>query len=91
MNLTLAVKRKYFEEIKNGTKHFEYRLQTPRWEKRLIGRDYEFVIITLGYPKKDDMSRRLVFPWRKVYCLDKFTHEHFGNKPVKVFAIRLRD
>ena len=63
--LTVAVRRRWFDEIKAGTKTEEYRLITPYWTKRLgAPRSYDFVEITLGYPKKGDKSRRLVFWWR---------------------------
>jgi len=89
MDLTLAVKAKYFHEIQNGSKKWEFRLQTEYWKKRLVGRKYDRVIITLGYPKSDDTSRRMSFPWRGIHNLNEFTHEHFGSKPVAVYAIRL--
>jgi hypothetical protein len=87
MDLILPLKREYFEEIKNGTKHLEYRLCTPYWIKRIEGRDYENVILTLGYPKKDDSSRRIIKPWRGPVPRENITHPHFGDKPVQVFVI----
>lgn len=89
MDLMLAVKEKYFREIESGCKKWEYRLQNEYWEKRLVCRNYERVIITLGYPKADDTTRRIIFPWRGVKKLNEFTHEHFGGNPVAVYAIRL--
>lgn len=88
--LTLAVMREYFEQIKSGVKPDEYRLDTPYWRKRLIGREYDFVEITLGYPKADDTERRLKFPYRG-YSMEKRTHKHFGAEEVTVFAIHLKD
>jgi hypothetical protein len=89
-DLTLHVKRKYFEQIASGEKGEEYRLATPYWKKRLEGREYERVVICLGYPKRDDTSRRLVFPWRGA---ERKTivhpHPHFGDAPVDVYAVRL--
>ncbi|MBU3842402.1 MAG: hypothetical protein IAA47_05395 [Candidatus Fusobacterium pullicola] len=49
--LKLAVKKKYFNEIKQGTKTEEYRLVKKYWGKRLL-KEYDEVHITLGYPKK---------------------------------------
>lgn len=85
--LKLAVKRKYFEQIKSGEKTEEYRLCTPYWEKRL-SKPYNQLIITLGYPKREDPERNLFFPyvgWQR----KTITHEHFNNKPCEVFAIIL--
>lgn len=86
MDLVLAVKREYFEAMEAGKKSFEYRLFTPYWRKRLVDRNYGRVVITLGYPKKTDESRRLYFPWRGA-VVEKITHKHFGPTPVVVFAI----
>lgn len=87
--LTLAVKRKWFDLIKSGRKTFEYRRLKDFWAKRLVGREYSKVIITLGYPTKDDAERRLEFPWRG-YELDTIQSSEFGPDPVAVFAIYLK-
>lgn len=84
--LTLPVKRIYFEQIRDGLKDHEYRLVTDFWIRRLHGQEYDKVVITLGYPKKDDVSRRLEFPWQGAFITD-ITHPHFGPDPVEVFAI----
>ena len=75
-------------EIRAGTKVEEYRLTTPYWKKRLIGRDFEGIVLTLGYPARDDTARRLERPWRG-YRIITLTHPHFGEDPVEVFAIRV--
>lgn len=87
-DLVLHVKRVYFEQIASGQKREEYRRATPYWQKRLEGREYERVVICLGYPKRDDTSRRLVFPWRGVER-KVITHPFFGDEPVDVYAVRL--
>ena len=89
-DLILAVKREYFEQIKSGEKTEENRLCNEYWTKRLVDRDlsYRNVVITLGYPKKDDKSRRLTFPyvgWQR----KTITHKHFGENPVDVVSITL--
>ena len=88
VNLQLAVKTKYFDEMKSGVKLEEYRLVTPYWIKRLVNRQYDRLIITLGYPKRDDAGR-----WINVkylgYTVKEITHPHFGPDPVKVFAIKV--
>lgn len=84
--LTIPVNGDYFDQIKAGTKLEEYRLVTPFWTKRIVGRDYSQVTLTRGYPKADDDARRLTLPWRG-YSVKKITHPHFGPQPVEVYAI----
>ena len=86
--LTLALKAQYFDEIKAGTKKFEYRKITEYWKKRLVERKYDTIVFTKGYPKRDDLSRRIEFPYRG-YEVHTITHEFFGNVPALVFAIRI--
>lgn len=87
--LTIALKAQYFDEIKAGTKPEEYRLVTAYWRKRLEGREYDRIVLTRGYPRKDDHSRRLTLPWQG-YTLKTITHPHFGPVPVEVYAILVR-
>ncbi|CAJ0779145.1 hypothetical protein LMG7141_00845 [Ralstonia condita] len=84
--LTIPVNGVYFDQIKAGTKLEEYRLLTDYWRKRITGRVYDRIVLTRGYPKADDESRRLVLKWRG-YKLKRITHPHFGPEPVEVFAI----
>lgn len=84
--LQLAVKTEYFEAIKDGSKKFEYRLFNEYWKKRLVDKKYDKLIITKGYPKKDDSSRKLIFNYFG-YEIQKIKHKHFGNEEVNVFAI----
>ena len=88
-DLVLAVKREYFDAIKSGEKTEEYRLCNEYWRSRLKpGKMYRNVIITMGYPKRDDNERRITFPyvgWEK----KEITHKHFGSDPVEVYAIQL--
>ncbi|TKU71493.1 ASCH domain-containing protein [Citrobacter sp. wls710] len=85
-NLQLAVKGEYFDQMKAGVKKFEYRLQTDYWRKRLVNRDYEHLIITKGYPRADDLERRIDVPYCG-YVEESITHKHFGDAQVDVFAI----
>lgn len=90
MDLVMAVKKEYFDAIKSGEKTEEYRLFNSYWIKRLnhVGCRYNNIVITLGYPKKCDTEKRIVFPyvgWEK----KTITHKHFGSDPVEVFAIQL--
>lgn len=86
--LQLAVRGKWFELIKSGEKTEEYRLRNDYWIKRIRGKSFSKVVITHGYPKKDDLSKRLEFYWRgatvKTICSDEF-----GSKKEVVFAIDL--
>lgn len=86
--LVLHLKGEYFDKICDGDKTKEYRLVTPYWEKRLIGREYDCVVICKGYPSWNDTERRRNFPY-KGYEVETITHEHFGPDPVEVFAIDL--
>ena len=90
-NLTLAVKGEYFDAIKAGTKTEEYRLCTPYWMKRLASPFglYDRIVLTRGYPRRDDADRRLVLPWQG-YDIKTITHPHFGPDPVTVYAIQVR-
>lgn len=94
-NLQLAVNGEYFDQMKRGEKVEEYRLYNEYWRNRLIAeawrdfpRQYDRLIITKGYPRKDDTSRRLDVKYSG-YEIKTITHPHFGDKPVKVFAIKV--
>lgn len=84
--LTLPLKAIYFNAIKDGSKVEEYRLYNDYWKKRLEGRSYDTIMLTLGYPKSDDMEKRIELPYLG-YTVKEITHEFFGGVPTKVFAI----
>jgi len=84
--LTLPLNGIYFDQIKDGSKVEEFRLVTPFWSKRLEGRSFERIILTRGYPSREDQSRRLERRWRG-FTRKTITHPHFGDDPVEVFAI----
>ena len=88
MNLILPLKRKWFEEIQDGMKKEEYRLYNEYWCKRLIGKSFNKIIITLGYPNKNNKDRRIEFPWNG-YEIKHIVSEEWGLKKKKVFAILL--
>ena len=88
--LTLNLKGEYFDAIKGGSKLLEYRLMNDYWKKRLVGRDYENIVICRGYPKRGDTSKRLTFKYCG-YTETTITHKHFGTEPVDVFAIIIGD
>lgn len=87
--LHLSLKGEYFDQIKAGTKPEEFRLTNDYWRKRLVGRTYDHIELTRGYPKRGDAERRLVLPWRG-YLITTITHPHFGDEPVEVFAINVK-
>lgn len=84
--LHLNLKAVYFDGIDSGEKREEYRLDTPYWRRRLVGREYEGIVLKKGYPKRGDSSRTLARPWAG-YVIKTITHPHFGAQPVQVFAI----
>ncbi|WP_291732274.1 ASCH domain-containing protein [Leisingera sp. F5] len=88
-DLHIPLKGEYFDQIKAGMKPYEYRETTPYWRKRLVGRDYDSIILTRGYPSREDNERRMKLPYRGFRVMD-ITHPHFGPKPVEVFAIDVR-
>ncbi len=86
--LHLPLKREFFEAIREGSKVEEYRLFNDYWKKRLEGREYSGIVLTLGYPPAGDDSRRLRRPWQ-AYTIKTITHPLFGAEPVRVFAIKV--
>lgn len=86
--LHLPLKREYFDAIRDGQKTEEYRLCTPYWRKRLEGKTFTTIVLTLGYPGRVDIARRIERPWQG-YQIKTITHPHFGPAPVQVFAIHV--
>ena len=86
MDLILPLKREYFEQIKAGTKTEEFRLVNDYWIARLCFKNYQCIVLTLGYPKRSDIERRMVVPY-KGYTIKQITHPHFGIDQVHVFAL----
>jgi hypothetical protein len=89
-DLRIAVIGEYFKQQKARIKKEEYRLYNDFWRKRIEGKTFDNIILTLGYPKASEHEKFLKFPWRG-YEIKTITHPHFGDKPVKVFAIKLED
>lgn len=86
--LTLPLKAEYFDAIAAGSKLEEYRLTTPFWRTRIEGKTFDRIVLTRGYPKASDSTRRLVRPWVG-YRILTINHPHFGPAPVEVFAINV--
>ena len=85
--LYIVLKGKWFRKIAAGEKKIDFRrADDPRWQKKLIGRQYDFICLKLGYPKNGDTDKIL---WRRYAGYRKviITHEEFGNIPTEVFAI----
>lgn len=84
--LTLALKRQYFNEIVSGQKVEEFRVASTFWRKRIEGKTFDRIVLTMGYPPNDDLLRRIERKWNG-YQLRMITHPEFGSEPVLVFAI----
>lgn len=89
MDLILNLKKEYFIEILNGTKVEEYREVKDYWTKRL-NKEYDKVIIKMGYPKKGDKTKEMIFKYNG-YIKKKIKHKHFGDKEIEVYAIQLSE
>ncbi|MFZ5139282.1 ASCH domain-containing protein [Enterobacter hormaechei] len=83
-NLQLAVNGEYFDQMKRGEKVEEYRLVNPYWCRRLsqghnqqLPRRFDRLIITKGYPRKDDCERRIDIPYAG-YEVKVITHVNNG-------------
>lgn len=87
-DLHLNVKDIYFQQYLRGEKTHEYREYNEYWKKRLIGREYSEIYYKSGYPKSGDKDKVRVIPYRG-YEVTTITHSHFGEAPIKVFAINL--
>ena len=88
MILHLPLKREYFDAIKAGTKKFEYRLYNGYWKKRIKGKVFDGIVLTVGYPKRGDKDHRIERPWRG-FDVIQITHPQFDDKEVTVFAIKV--
>ena len=88
MDITLPLKRRWFEDIKAGKKPFEYRLNKPYWQTRIVGRHYDHAIFTDGYPPKGDTKKRIILPWAG-YEMQIVVSDEWHNQPQEVFAIRV--
>lgn len=86
--LHLNLKAEYFDAIAVGDKVEEYRLATPYWMRRLLGREFDGIVLKKGYPRRGDTTRVMLRPWKGV-IIKTIIHPHFGDQPVKVFAIQV--
>lgn len=83
--LFIIIKRKYFDQIKDGTKKEEFRKVTDYWTNRLKGKTYKYIIFQAGY---SSTNPRLLVEYKGL-LQRTIKHEFFGSEPVEVFAIQL--
>ena len=84
--LRLNLKKKWWEQIRDGKKTVELRRVTQYWRKRLVGKYYDEIHLCLGYPKAGDTSRIIKRKWRLI-AKERVLHPEFGDTPVEVFVI----
>lgn len=82
--LHLNVKKKYFDQIKAGTKTEEYREYKKYWQKRLFDKEFDYIIFKNGYQKNAPVIKKKYLETK----IALIRHEHFDNKPKTVFIIR---
>lgn len=87
-DLILPLRAEFFHAIRDGRKLEEFRLRNAYWRRRIEGKTFERVVLTLGYPARDDHQRRIVLPWQGVR-LTTIEHSIFGPSPVEVYAIKV--
>ena len=84
----LNLKGEYFHAIRAGKKVEEYRLYNEYWRKRLEGREYERLIIKLGYPASHEAHRIINLSYFG-YEVKTITHPLFGPDPVKELDVKV--
>lgn len=85
--LFLILKKQYFDQIESGEKTTEFRAMTDYWVDRLAGKNFETVIFQNGYSPDSPRIQCEIIGIR----LTETTHEFFGNQPVDVIAIDLKN
>jgi hypothetical protein len=84
--LTVVMRGRWFDAIRDGSKTEEFRLCTPYWRRRLIDEPPDVLTLTRGYARRGDASRRLTLAWRGVR-VTTIRHPEFGPRRVRVYAI----
>lgn len=93
-DLVLNVKTRWFDLIVSGKKDREYRMIKPYWTKRLVGKQFDRVVIVNRYPPKPyNDTNSISFPYRgfeiaKIH-LDDVSEELGIPKYESVYAIIL--
>jgi hypothetical protein len=88
--LHLPLKSEFYYAIADGSKKEEYRLRNSYWMKRIEGKEFDGLDLSLGYPPADDATRRIWRPWRG-YEIKRIQHPLFGPEPVEVYVIRVNE
>lgn len=86
--LTLTIKKRYFDAILAGTKTYEFREVKPHWSRRLRRRTYDSVLFINGYQPD---SPRMMCDFVSCRVIAGLDHPLFGEAPVNVFAIKLKN
>lgn len=86
--LYLSLKKQWFELIKSGIKKEEYRELNQYWINRLCVfnketesndiKHFDEVEFSLGYPKKDDKEKRMIFEINNITISEKGKEEWGG-------------
>ena len=98
--LILPLRKKWYDMIATGEKPEDYRETTEYWKKRLCVlladyvdrffriKHFDAVTFTLGYPRKDDVARRMTFKIKKISV--GYGRPEWGAKEgIKYFVIKL--
>lgn len=98
--LYLPLKKEWFDMIASGIKTEEYRIMNDFWTKRICTKSEDgtfectkdkfcYVEFTLGYPKKDDFSKRMRFEIETIYPQKGGKSEWGANQEETYFVIRI--
>ena len=98
--LYLPLKKEWFDLIDKGIKKEEYRLMNKYWTSRICTKNkdgeyectkdkFDYVEFTLGYPKKDDKSKRMRFEIEKIFQNKGGIKEWGANLDEIYFVIKL--
>ena len=83
--ITFNLKSNWFNLIKSGKKISEYRECKPYWKRVEKLKAGDKIIFCLGYPKKCDISKRLVKTFTKLSIVDgKNTDLNINKKVYKI-------
>ena len=83
--LVINIKKKYFNEILNGTKKEEFRKKTKFWETRILNREYTHVVFRNGY-KKNAPTITLRYLG---YDVKNLQRDFFGKDATDLFVLKL--
>jgi hypothetical protein len=97
-DLILILKKRFYNEIKAGTKKWDYRIATPEWKSRLEGKDgeekgFNGILCKMGYPKKGDPEKELRRPWKgfiKMELEDKRFKRKLRKELLEMFAKHIK-